>query len=96
LKQDFETIPSKSYTDIANIRRRRGLSQTQLSTYANVSWSTIQRLEKEERTGDMGAPLKCTITTMLKIADALEVDLGTLWPDIEQLSGANLPEDPTK
>lgn len=49
-------------------RERQGLSQNQLATKADVNQSLVSAIEKE--------PWNPTVSTLLRIAGALEIDLG--------------------
>lgn len=51
---------------IAQLREKRGLTQTQLAAMLDTSTPVISRLENKER---------CTISTLKKVADALNAVL---------------------
>ncbi len=57
--------------NIRRIRLKKGLSQEKLSRLANISTATLVKIEA-------GVAKEPTITTITKIADALEVSIDML------------------
>jgi len=61
---------------IAQLREKRGLTQTQLAAMMHTSTPVISRLEKEGR---------CTVSTLKKVADALNAILKIDFVPAEKL-----------
>lgn len=57
--------------NIKSIRKKKGLTQEKLARLADISNNTLVKIE-------MGMAKEPTITTITKIADALEVSIDTL------------------
>lgn len=57
--------------NIKKIRKRKGFTQEKLARLANISNNTLVKIE-------MGMAKEPTITTMTKIADALDVSIDVL------------------
>jgi transcriptional regulator with XRE-family HTH domain len=70
---------------IAAERKRQGLSLNQLSAKAGLSQSMISRLESN--------PRNPTLSTLLRIADVLELNLGEL---LKRASASTLAERSAK
>lgn len=68
-RQRLSTI-DKLIESIEGARRKQGLSLNEVATRAGLSHTMVMRVEKRERVP--------TIDTLLRIAEALDVDLGML------------------
>lgn len=68
-RQRLATI-DKLIESIEGARRKQGLSLNEVATRAGLSHTMVMRVEKRERVP--------TIDTLLRIAEALDVDLGAL------------------
>ncbi len=59
------------YRNLKNFRKKRGLSQEQLSKNAEITYTTLTKIESGRNTNP-------TLKTIVKIADALEISLDKL------------------
>lgn len=70
MKKDYSKISSKISLKIKLERGKKGFSQEELALRANISKNTIWKIE----TGRVSP----SINTLVKIAEALEIDFDTL------------------
>lgn len=65
---------------LKKIRKARGFSQEVLAELSNVSRNTISNLERNEN--NSGAPIDPVMTTMYRLARALDVPPAALFPAV--------------
>lgn len=76
MKNNPEKITSKLLDKFLEIRKGQGLSHENLAKKARVHRSTISLIESKKRVP--------SISTCLKIANALEISLGEILIDLEK------------
>jgi transcriptional regulator with XRE-family HTH domain len=84
LPRDGKTILKTLAENVSATRRKKGLTQVALSQHSGVNLATIRDLERGR--------YNTTILTLLRVADALDVDLDTLVSP----AGAARDRDPGK